>query len=375
MTAQRSSPDQTEPGLRVEWLTAKGCQPLAFVRPDRELDAGQDDRLQSARAALVDGGPRPRDRAEAIINSLQRELGISPEDHTRALRAEGGAIAAKLMTGQMVRASQYRRMVKNLPHPDRQPAPTAALVRMLRDLDAIEHQGRLARTAVDQSKKARNGRATATVRAHARRCEERARKLRIEIDAERQKQLATVWAANAVSESEALAEIRGEQVSRIETEVSDWERDAHGGMVRFRGQPRLKTERARTPRILRGLALAFERGALDGAPASGDRLYEVGKRYGRSFERANSLRTPDPNAVKVDHSKPEPERSIAAEAIDDLTSMRSGLDGEQEIVLDLICGLDHTITQTAAIMGGRKSTAEERLRMGLYRAGEGLLWW
>lgn len=261
--------------------------------------------------------------------------------------------------------AQERKRVMALPHPDRQPAPTPGMERDMKDLARAEEALRATREA--KGPRSRRRHLEVLIATIARR-----------VEAARRDQLDRAYAADAVAESVTLAVSRGEEVAEVETEVSDWARDEHGAMLRVRGKPTLKTEKARAARMVSraGLAIAWERGALDGGSVSGDRLYEVGKKYRRCVEKAEGRRTPNRDGPKVDCDvQVDPGRDYRAEAARDLAAMRAGLTPMERQVLDLVCGLDHSVGGTARVLGLHSRKVEEALRTGLHKAGEELLWW
>lgn len=184
------------------------------------------------------------------------------------------------------------------------------------------------------------------------------------------------WRGYAIPETTDLAMARGEEVVETPTEVSDWARDQHGGMLRERGEPILVTEQARAPRVLSrvGLTQAWARGALDGGPVGGDQLHEVGKRYRRAYERANRMRTRDRDAPVTGDPPRDDRQSIVAQAMDELQAMRSGQTARAVRVMDLVCGQDMAITAAARLLQCHRVTAAKVLREALTRAGEALLW-
>lgn len=259
-----------------------------------------------------------------------------------------------------------RRRAKSLPHPDKLPPLTPGQARDLRDLERAE--ALLAEAKQQRSPKAKRRGLEALIATISRR-----------VEAARKDQLDRVYAAEAVAETVGLAVARGEEVAEVETEVSDWARDEHGAMIRARGKPTLKTEKARAARMVSrsGFAAAWERGALDGAKVSGDRLYELGKKYRRAVERVEGRRTPNRDAPKVDcgEARNEQDRDLQAEAAADLAWMRAGLTSRERLVLDMVCGLDHSVRATEGVLRMDRRTVTVALRSGLVRAGFDLMWW
>lgn len=100
-----------------------------------------------------------------------------------------------------------------------------------------------------------------------------ARKLEMEADALWQEQREAHWRGHALAETASLAAGRGEAVEETETEVSDWLRGKHGALVRERGLPVLKTEKATTARRKSGLEWLRDKGRIS------EDQFRIGSRF------------------------------------------------------------------------------------------------
>jgi hypothetical protein len=182
--------------------------------------------------------------------------------------------------------------------------------------------------------------------------------------------------AARLAETSSLALSRGELVKTETVRLAAPLVDEHGARIVKRGLPVYREETHARVRIASrgGLQLAFERGDLDSAVISAERLYETGKLYRQAFETSSALTTPQRNLAPITARSPlrasaGPQDAVFA-AGEILRILRADLKSAQTAVLDRVCGLDMTVAATAAALKADARTIRKRMTEGLTLAVE-----
>lgn len=279
---------------------------------------------------------------------------------------------------------EARRRVAQLSAPFSPPRPSPSLERDLKSLARFEVQAATARSDADAARKAGHHKGHRDALARLKDAQERIRILRRDIAAIRRDDVDRHWAQAAGSETEALANVRSEEVDEEDTAVPEWLRDPEtGALVRGEGgMPVLRVERAKARRALSrsGLDLAFVRGDLGEGAHKPVELRETGRLYASAYEAATQRLTPTPREVRGS-GIPEPQMATL-QAWSDLAIMRgekesdhlelTRLSRRQRDVLDLVCGEGQTIGATAKLLRAGVPSVRRALRGGLDVAGQNL---
>jgi hypothetical protein len=223
-----------------------------------------------------------------------------------------------------------------------------------------------AQRAADFGKRAR----AATLRQQAKTAETEARLLVIGVGKRVEARVDAEDVRNATDAAMVLEISRGGEVDDVDTYVSDFIRDEHGALVHGEdGLPALRTEMATARRVNNrsGLKVAYVKGYLDGDRVSADDLYEEGKRYAENYRTAESMRSGERTETHMAPGSGAPQVAIFA-ASAELRIMRAGLTAKKLAVLDLICGLDHSIRATAEGLRAGAPSVVRALRGGLAQA-------
>jgi len=180
--------------------------------------------------------------------------------------------------------------------------------------------------------------------------------------------------AARLAETSSLALSRGEEVKSESVRIAVPLVDEHGARIVRKGLPVYRQETVSRVRILSrgGLQLAFDRGDLDGGPAKGERLFEIGKTYRGAYETSVSLNTPQRDMAPVTARAPlrasaGPQEAVFA-AGETLRIFREGLGRREVVVLDQVCGLDQSIRATALALRADPRTIRRALLEGLTQA-------
>lgn len=182
------------------------------------------------------------------------------------------------------------------------------------------------------------------------------------------------WRDQALSETMALAEVRGEVVEYEAVELKTVVRDADGTkLLDEDGSPVVHIEtfsRLRLGDRGGGLEQALDKGWLEhphGGPEA-DALYAIGEKYRDAYE-VNEGRKSNQGGGDGGFGPKGPQLRIV-EAGEFLAVTRAPLTSRQRRVLDLVCGDGHRCRRTAAIMQAGLPATIRALRGGLSAALE-----
>ncbi len=183
-----------------------------------------------------------------IGNAAAAQVALSPDEQARA----------RIRTANAAKATRERQRAIRLLNPLRDPPPDENVVSLQTRAQA---QRRLADALTEKAAMA--GTAGRTARRERKVYLAEARRLDIDAQAARERQLADHRQRQDNHEIETQAKVRGEELEEVATEVPEWVRDEHGAVVRDdRGLPVLNVERATTRRQKHGLDWLLTKGRL-----------------------------------------------------------------------------------------------------------------